>query len=132
MSAAIRADEREAGRPPTADPLRVLSWWPNPSPKSPSRAHLANALAGVYERLGFDEAAGGDEVFRQLMLARIIEPSSKLDSIRVLQEAGLAAMSYPTINRRLPGYAKPVFRQRFSAAAQHMRVSARPAWCSMT
>jgi hypothetical protein len=38
--------------------------------------------------LGFDRAGGGDEVFRQLVLARIIEPTSKLDSLRVLEEAG--------------------------------------------
>ena len=35
-------------------------------------------------------AAGGDEVFRQLVLARIIEPTSKVDSVRVLEEAGVA------------------------------------------
>jgi hypothetical protein len=33
--------------------------------------------------LGFDGAAGGDEVFAQLVLARSIEPTSKLDSARV-------------------------------------------------
>ena len=89
----------------------------SPLPIRSSRmGHLGDALAGVYERLGFTEAAGGDEVFRQLVLARIIEPSSKLDSIRVLQEAGLTAASYPTINRRLPRYAKSKFRQRISAA----------------
>jgi hypothetical protein len=43
--------------------------------------------------LGFGEAAGGDEVFAQLVLARIIEPVSKLDSLRVLEEAGVAAAS---------------------------------------
>jgi hypothetical protein len=30
-------------------------------------------LAGEYRVLGFDQATGGDEVFRQLVLARIIE-----------------------------------------------------------
>lgn len=40
--------------------------------------------------LGLEKAAGGDEVFRDLVLARIIEPSSKLDSGRVLEEAGMA------------------------------------------
>lgn len=55
-------------------------------------------------------------MFRALVLARIIESSSKLDSIRVLEEAGLSAPSYRTITRRLPGYAKDEFRQRVSAA----------------
>jgi hypothetical protein len=36
----------------------------------------------VFERVLFDEATGGDEVLRQLVFARIIEPTSKLDSIR--------------------------------------------------
>jgi hypothetical protein len=44
--------------------------------------------------LGFGAAAGGDEVFRDLVLARIIEPTSKLDSLRVLEEAGAAFTSY--------------------------------------
>ena len=38
---------------------------------------------------GFDQAAGGDEVFRQLVLARIIEPTSKVDALRVLEETGV-------------------------------------------
>jgi hypothetical protein len=78
--------------------------------------HLGDALAGVFQRLGFDVAAGGDEVFRQLVLARIIEPTSKLDSIRVLEEAGLAASSYATVKRHLPEFAKESFRQQVSAA----------------
>jgi hypothetical protein len=41
--------------------------------------------------LGFDEAAGGDEVFRDLLLERIVEPTSKADSLRVLEETGLAS-----------------------------------------
>ena len=61
-------------------------------------------------------AADGDEVFRQLVLARIIEPTSKADSLRVLDETGVAGPSYPTLNRRLPVYAKPSFRQALSTA----------------
>jgi len=73
--------------------------------------------------LGFDRAAGGDEVFRGLVLARIIEPASKLDSLRVLEEAGAAAVSYRTVLRRLPAYAKEAFRQGLSAAcAAHARI----------
>lgn len=44
--------------------------------------------------LAFDGTAGSDEVFRALVLARIIEPTSKLDSARVLEEAGVEAFSY--------------------------------------
>jgi hypothetical protein len=79
-------------------------------------SHLWDALCRVYDVLGFARATGGDEVFRQLVLARIIEPASKQDSLRVLAEAGVAATSYPTLNRRLPVYAKEAWRQRLSAA----------------
>jgi Transposase DDE domain len=92
-----------------------------PLPIISSRAaHLWDALSHAYDVLAFDKAAGGDEVFRQLALARIIEPTSKADSLRVLDEAGIAGPSYPTLNRRLPVFAKPVFRQALSrACAEH-------------
>jgi hypothetical protein len=79
-------------------------------------AHLWDALARCYDDLGFDQASNGDEVFRQLVLARIIEPTSKQDSLRVLGEAGIDAASYPTVNRRLPVYAQTGWRQRLAAA----------------
>jgi hypothetical protein len=78
--------------------------------------HLWDALAGAYELLGFTDASGGDEVFRDLVLARIIEPTSKQDSLRVLDEVGVAPASYPTVNRRLPVYARESFRQGLAAA----------------
>jgi len=68
---------------------------------------LWDALGRVYDTLGFAAAAGGDEVFRALVLARIIEPTSKLDALRVLEEAGVDAPSYATLKRRLPVYATP-------------------------
>lgn len=75
--------------------------------------------------LGLDGAAGGDEVFWQLVLARVIEPASKLDSLRVLEEAGVAPLSYRTVLRRLPAYAKEAFRQELSAE-RHGRRSPSP------
>jgi Transposase DDE domain len=77
---------------------------------------LADALEHAYRVLGFDQASGGDEVFAQLVAARIIEPVSKADSLRVLEEAGLAGPSYATLKRRLPAYAKQAWRQKISAA----------------
>jgi hypothetical protein len=50
--------------------------------------------------------SGGDELFRDLVLAWIIEPASKLDSLRVLEEPGMAAAWYGTVLRQLPAYAK--------------------------
>jgi Transposase DDE domain len=78
--------------------------------------HLWQALSRGYDELGFGRAAKGDEVFRQLVLARIIEPVSKLDSLRVLEEAGITPVSYATLRRRLPAYAKEPWRQGLSAA----------------
>ncbi|MGF7237784.1 MAG: IS1634 family transposase, partial [Frankia sp.] len=75
-------------------------------PITSSRAgHLLDALVRGYGVLGFAGAAGSDEVFRALVLARIIEPTSKLDSLRVLAEVGLAPPSYRTVQRRLRVYA---------------------------
>jgi hypothetical protein len=79
-------------------------------------AHLWDVLGRAFDALGFDAASDGDELFRQLVLARIIEPTSKLDSARVLDEVGVAAWSYPTLKRRLPVYARASWRQRLAAA----------------
>lgn len=95
-----------------------------PLPITASRmGHLVDALERAYRVLGLEQAAGGDEVFGLLVLARIIEPVSKLDSLRVLEEAGVAAPSYRTVTRRLPAYAQEAFRQKLSAAcAAHARL----------
>jgi hypothetical protein len=78
--------------------------------------HLWDGLARAYRVLGFDRATTSDEVFEQLVLARIIEPTSKLDSERVLSEVGVVGPSYRTLLRRLPHYAKPGWRQHLAAA----------------
>jgi hypothetical protein len=83
--------------------------------------HLWDALCLAYTGLGFDTACGHDEVFQALVLARVIEPVSKLDTIRVLDEIGIVAPSYRTIVRRLPGYASDEWRQRLAqACAAHV------------
>ena len=69
-----------------------------------------------YRQLGFDEASGGDAVFEQLVTARVIEPTSKQDAARVLAEAGVRALSYRTVKRRLPLYARQEWRDRLSGA----------------
>ena len=78
--------------------------------------HLWDALCLAYTRLGFDIACHDDEVFKALVLARLIEPTSKLDTIRVLTEIGVVPPGYRTIFRRLPGYASDEWRQRLAAA----------------
>jgi hypothetical protein len=89
-----------------------------------SRAgHLWDGLCRAYQVLGLDRAAKGDEVFRDLVLARIIEPTSKIDSLRVLAEAGVESVCYRTVERRLPSYATAGWRNALSAAcAAHARL----------
>jgi hypothetical protein len=88
-----------------------------PLPIMSSRmGHLLDALGRAYDVLGFARATAGDEMFRQLVLARIIEPASKLDSLRVLEEAGEEPASYAMLKRRLPAYAKAAWRNKLSAA----------------
>lgn len=43
-------------------------------------------LSDTYDRIGFGVV--GDEVFKQVVLTRLIEPTSKADTIRVLDEVG--------------------------------------------
>jgi hypothetical protein len=81
---------------------------------------LVEALSRGYEVLGLAAATSGDEVFAQMVLARIIEPVSKLDSLRVLEEAGVTPVPYRTVTRRLRVFAKDSWRQQISAAcAEH-------------
>jgi hypothetical protein len=57
-----------------------------------------------------------NEVFQLLTLARMVEPTSKLEAIRVLEEIGITPPSYPTIKRRLQVYATEQWRQRLAGA----------------
>lgn len=47
--------------------------------------------------LGSDTVLGGDDVLCDLVLARVIEPTSKIDDERVLIETGDGAASYQTV-----------------------------------
>jgi hypothetical protein len=63
--------------------------------------------------LGFD--AVGDEVFRDLVIARIVEPTSKLDSARVLADLGVKTVSYRTIQRHLDQVGTGRYRDAIAA-----------------
>ena len=90
---------------------------PGTLPITSSRmSHLWDALVAAYRVLGFESATKADNVFRDLVLARIIEPTSKIDAARVLTEVGVDAASYATVKRRLPIYAQPSWRHALSAA----------------
>ena len=90
---------------------------------------LWDGLAAAHDLLGFDQASGRDEVFRQLVLARIIEPTSKQDSLRVLAETGVDPVpSYATLKRRLPVWAKDGFRRKLAVACAAHAAWGRRRW----
>ena len=60
--------------------------------KTACSKYLYDKIAEVYGKLRFSEI--GDEIFRDLTIARIIEPGSKSDTIRILESLGL---STPTL-----------------------------------
>ncbi len=61
---------------------------------------LWQVLAEAYRQLGFDDAVG-DTAFRALVLARLIEPTSKADSVRVISEIGVTPPGLRTMFRCL-------------------------------
>ncbi len=77
-------------------------------------ALLWQVLTTVYERLGFDIV--DDAAFAQLVLARIVEPTSKADSVRVLDELGIAHASLRTMFRSLARAGADDYRARIATA----------------
>lgn len=79
-------------------------------------AVLWDSLEAGYRVLGFAEAAQ-DDVFRDLVLARIVEPTSKKAAAeRVLPEIGVPHVTYRTMQRRLRLYAAEGFRDSIADA----------------
>ena len=77
-------------------------------------AVLWSVLTGAYARLGFDVL--GDEAFKQLVLARLVEPTSKADSLRVLDEIGVPHASLRTMFRALGRAQERDYRGQIAAA----------------
>jgi hypothetical protein len=75
---------------------------------------LWEALNGIYEVLGLSVV--GDEAFRALVLARIVEPVSKLDTVRVLDELGVSSPSLSTFMRCLKRVVADDYRVTISEA----------------
>lgn len=75
---------------------------------------LFDVLARVYSSLGFD--AVDDAVFRDLVVSRIVEPTSLLDSGRVLTDLGCTPASYATMKRTLGRATKGGYRDTIAAA----------------
>lgn len=83
---------------------------------------LYQLLAGVYTDLGFD--AVGDQVFAQLVIARIVEPTSLQDTGRVLVDLGQRPASYVTRRRTLRraaagGYRDVIAEACFTHSVSH-------------
>lgn len=66
----------------------------------------------TYDTLGF--SALQDAIFRDLVIARIVEPTSKLDSIRVFEELGIHNVSKSTIHRSLAAINTKRYRNQIS------------------
>ena len=60
---------------------------------------LVDVVRDSWQRLGFDVV--DDEAFFQLVLARLVEPTSKLDCLRVVAELGLTPVHLSTVKRCL-------------------------------
>lgn len=67
--------------------------------KQPVSRLLMQALTEQYDLLGFDRLE--DDIFAYLCLARIVEPTSKLDSLRVLTDLGVNGLSKNQLYRCL-------------------------------
>jgi hypothetical protein len=75
---------------------------------------LWNVLGDAYTRLGFDALA--DEAFRAMTLARVIEPTSKADTVRVLDEIGAPAPTVRTLFRALARCEQRDYRGKLAGA----------------
>lgn len=83
---------------------------------------LFDALACVFTDLGFD--AVGDGVFRDLVVARIVEPTSLLDTARVLKDLGRVPAGYATMKRTLGRCAAGKWRDEITKLCfEHVLVS---------
>ena len=83
---------------------------------------LVDAVGVAWRALGFDQVVH-DRVFYQMVLARVVEPSSKLDALRVLDELGVATPSYGTVKNCLARTVARGYRGLLeSACAKHVHL----------
>jgi hypothetical protein len=75
---------------------------------------MFDALCGLYTDLGFDVL--GDDTFRQLVIARIVEPTSILDTGRVLTGLGVRPASEKTMRRTLTRATAGLYRDQIAMA----------------
>jgi hypothetical protein len=85
---------------------------------------LWRVLTGAYCQLGFDQV--DDEVFTSLVAARIVEPTSKLDTVRVLGELGVPAPHVNTLYNCLRRCVQHDYRAQVATACWGHATSAGP------
>ena len=81
--------------------------------QSTSSRLLYDVLTSAYASLGFDEVDDG--VFRDLVIARIVEPTSKRDASRVLTDLGASPASYATVKRHLRAVLEDDYRSAIAS-----------------
>ena len=82
-------DDHSGGRPPAVGAVVA----------GQATRLLVDVIRASWQRLGLDQIE--DEAFFQLVLARLVEPTSNLDSRRVLDELGVNAVHLSSIKRAL-------------------------------
>mgnify|MGYP001745586470 CR=1 FL=1 len=91
---------------------------------------LWDVLHGVYTRLGLGDATGGDRAFEQMVLAHLIEPTSKAQVPRVLGDLGLESVSARTLLRSLGRCGQRGYREAICQALfDHVTASGGLALC---
>jgi hypothetical protein len=76
---------------------------PKGAPAAPDRTAathsrlLYDVIGAIYDWVGFDVV--DDRLFRDLVIARIVEPTSKVNSLRVLTDLGADTVSYLAVAR---------------------------------
>jgi len=73
---------------------------------------LWNTLQDQYEKIGFNRLK--DEVFKALCLARIVEPTSKIDALRILSDLGVDSIDQNKLYRSLAKAATLDYRKAIS------------------
>lgn len=90
------------------EPKETVSVWAVDA----TSALLVDTLYQLYQTLGFDSLQ--DSTFKQLTLARLVEPASKLDTIRILTELGCSPPSYTAIHRCLQKVIRDDYRSELA------------------
>ncbi len=75
---------------------------------------LLNTLKEQYEKLGFSKLE--DEIFELLCITRIVEPTSKLDSLRVMADLGVDPIDQNKLYRCLAKASTLDYRKQISQA----------------